>query len=263
MHVLVEVSLISAPPSSVAGIAHHPAVVLPRLGPCPLGIATELPGTGVALAQGSCPSSGGAGGDLWLAAGERLSRACAPTARTTSCSALKLCPLTSASQYGSAATMPPACTEKELAETRGLTHTIRWASRARRSISRPTSPISSVTAELPGLVGFLTPAVVSSIPALLPTVLNAQAVTGGWENVPGTAELTSFHGAPVRTVAQVRTYFSRDLIPVLEAQRGHYDSVDSTSNIDFLGPLVLIVGAIVIAYGLLMVLLARRVRARW
>lgn len=42
-------------------------------------------------------------------------------------------------------------------------------------------PISSVTAELPSLVGFLTPAVVPlHIPALLPTVLNAQAVTTGW-----------------------------------------------------------------------------------
>src|SRR3954452_11136822 len=30
--------------------AAHPGVVLPRLGPCPLGMATELPGTGVALA---------------------------------------------------------------------------------------------------------------------------------------------------------------------------------------------------------------------
>ena len=51
----------------------------------------------------------------------------------------KLWPLTSASQCGSAATMPPACTENAPAPTRGLTHTIRWASRARRSISRPTS----------------------------------------------------------------------------------------------------------------------------
>src|SRR4051812_26513564 len=35
----------------------HPGVVLPRLGPYPLGIATELPGTGVALAQGSGSST--------------------------------------------------------------------------------------------------------------------------------------------------------------------------------------------------------------
>ena len=36
----------------------HPGVVLPLLGPQPLGIATELPPTGVALAHGSSLSSG-------------------------------------------------------------------------------------------------------------------------------------------------------------------------------------------------------------
>src|SRR3954451_17300050 len=37
--------------------AAHPGVVLPRLGPCPLGMATELPGTGVALAHVSGSST--------------------------------------------------------------------------------------------------------------------------------------------------------------------------------------------------------------
>jgi len=36
---------------------HHPGVVLPRLGPNPLGIATLLPRSGVALAHGSGSSS--------------------------------------------------------------------------------------------------------------------------------------------------------------------------------------------------------------
>src|SRR4029077_588182 len=83
--------------------ATQPGVTLPLLGPCPLGIATELPATGVALAHGSgsppvppAPASSGA------------SHVGAPIASTTSPSARKLCPLTSASQCGSAATMPPA-----------------------------------------------------------------------------------------------------------------------------------------------------------
>jgi hypothetical protein len=46
------------------------------------------------------------------------------------------------------------------------------------------------------------------------------------------------------------------VIPVLEGQRRNYDRLVATSNIDFLGPLVLIVGIIVIIYGILMVLLA-------
>ncbi len=42
----------------------------------------------------------------------------------------------SASTCGSAAAIPPTCGEKPAAATRGLTHTIRYASRASRSISR-------------------------------------------------------------------------------------------------------------------------------
>jgi hypothetical protein len=45
---------------------------------------------------------------------------------------------------------------------------------------------------------------------------------------------------------------------VLETQRENYENLVSTSTIDFIGPLVLSVGIIVILYGLLMLLLARR-----
>src|SRR4051812_39411533 len=92
----------------------HPAVTLPLLGPCPLGIATELPATGVALAHDSCsPATSAAGGS------SGRSQEAAPIASATSPSARKLCPLTSASQCGSAATMPPARGAKALALTRG------------------------------------------------------------------------------------------------------------------------------------------------
>ncbi|MGA2320537.1 MAG: hypothetical protein ABSG95_07310 [Solirubrobacteraceae bacterium] len=46
----------------------------------------------------------------------------------------------------------------------------------------------------------------------------------------------------------------------METQRGHYDHLVSTSKINFIGPLVLIVGIIVIIYGLLMLMLAWRRR---
>jgi hypothetical protein len=48
------------------------------------------------------------------------------------------------------------------------------------------------------------------------------------------------------------------VIPVLETQRGNYDRLVASSSIFFIGPLVLIVGIIVIVFGLLMVLLAWR-----
>ena len=57
----------------------------------------------------------------------------------------------------------------------------------------------------------------------------------------------------------VRTYFSSNVIPVLENQRGNYERLVASSSIFFIGPLVLIVGIIVIIYGLLMLVLARRV----
>jgi hypothetical protein len=121
-------------------------------------------------------------------------------------------------------------------------------------------PFSAVTAELPGVLKALGPGVLPVIPRLAQTVAAAPLVTNGWDNVPGAAQLTAFDGTPVRTVPQVRTYFSSDVIPMLETQRSNYDHLVSTSKIDFLGPLVLVIGLIVIGYGLLMVFLARRLK---
>jgi hypothetical protein len=132
-----------------------------------------------------------------------------------------------------------------------------------------TIPLSSVTAELPGLLAFLEKtlhvsqaqllaALKTSFPALAQAITNLPAVTSGWDNVQGIDGATRFDGTPVKTVPDVRTYFSSDLIPVLETQRGNYEKLVSSSNINFIGPLVLIVGIIVILYGLLMLFLALR-----
>ncbi len=120
-------------------------------------------------------------------------------------------------------------------------------------------PLSSVTAELPKLAEFLGPAV-GSVPHLAQTIKAAPAVTSGWDKVPGTQGATRFNGQPIATVPEVRTYLGSDVVPVLEKQRGNYQSLVGTSNIDFIGPLVLIIGFVVIAFGLLMVLLALRWR---
>src|SRR3990172_6950643 len=64
MHVLVEVSVTFRQLPPEGAVDHqsfssitHPGVVLPLLGPCPLGIPTELPGTGVALPHASPASA--------------------------------------------------------------------------------------------------------------------------------------------------------------------------------------------------------------
>jgi hypothetical protein len=116
-------------------------------------------------------------------------------------------------------------------------------------------PLSAVTAELPKLTAFLAPAI-PAVPRLAQTITNTAAVTNGWNDVPGMNGATNFAGAPITTVPQVQSYFSNDVIPVLESQRTHYDRLVGISKIDFIGWLVFIVGIIVIIYGLMMVALA-------
>ncbi len=130
-------------------------------------------------------------------------------------------------------------------------------------------PLSAVTAELPGLVNFLAANLHASptqvlaglkagFPALYQSIINLPFVTGGWNNVPGTAALTRFNGAPVHTVPQVRDYFSADVIPVLEHQQTHFRALSGSDGVAFIAPLLLTVGIIVIIFGVAMALFARK-----
>jgi hypothetical protein len=132
-----------------------------------------------------------------------------------------------------------------------------------------TIPLSSVTEELPGLLAFLEKtlkvsqaqlltAMKTSFPALTQAITNLPPVTDGWDQIPGIEGFTRFDGTPVKSVPDVGAYFGSDVIPILETQRGNYEKLVSISTIDFIGPLVLAVGIIVIIYGLLMLLLASR-----
>ncbi len=130
-------------------------------------------------------------------------------------------------------------------------------------------PLSAVTTELPGLLAFLEKALhvtqpqllaalKTNFPGIAQSITNLPTVTNGWNQVQNIDGATRFDGTPIKTVPDVRSYFGSDVIPVLETQGGNYDNLVSTSTIDFIGPLVLAVGIIVILYGLLMLLLARR-----
>jgi hypothetical protein len=130
-------------------------------------------------------------------------------------------------------------------------------------------PLSSVSAEFPSLFAFLektlhvtqaqlVAALKTNFPHLTQAIVNLPTVTGGWNNIPKIAGATRFDGTPIKSVPDVRTYFGSDVIPVLENQHTNYDKLVSTSSINFIGPLVLAVGIIVILYGLLMLLFARR-----
>ncbi|MGA2209358.1 MAG: hypothetical protein ABSH30_06965 [Acidimicrobiales bacterium] len=137
-------------------------------------------------------------------------------------------------------------------------------------------PLSSVTAEIPGLVSFLattlhaTPAQVlaalkANFPALTQSIVNLPAVTNGWNNVPGATGLTRLNGSAVHTVPQIRDYFADDVIPTIAANQANFGRLaDWFPPVWFIPLLLTIVGALVVLFGLLMVLLSwrRRVDAR-
>jgi NACalpha-BTF3-like transcription factor len=130
-------------------------------------------------------------------------------------------------------------------------------------------PLSAVVAELPGLLTFLEKtlkvsqaqllaALKTSFPALAQAIVNLPTVTNGWDQIPNINGLTRFDGTPVRSVPQLRDYFSSDLIPILEDQQGNFHSLDGTSTVDWIAPLLLIVGLIVIVFAGVMIFLNLR-----
>jgi len=125
-------------------------------------------------------------------------------------------------------------------------------------------PLSSVTAELPGLEAFLektlhvTPAQLiaalkTNFPALTEAITNLPTVTNGWYNIPGIDGLTDFNGTPVKTVPQLRTYFKNDLIPAVAAQQGNFQSLDGTSSVSWIAPVLLVIAGIVVVFALAMI----------
>ena len=132
-------------------------------------------------------------------------------------------------------------------------------------------PLSKVAAEVPHLVGVLAKRMkirsddVLAIlrertPRLAQSILAARPVALGWNAIPGTAQLTSFDGTTaVRTMPALDQYFGTDVIPVLETQRQNFrDLADPWPPVNALAPLMLVVGALVTLYGLLMMRVATR-----
>ena len=132
-------------------------------------------------------------------------------------------------------------------------------------------PLSKVAAEVPHLLRVLAKRLkISSddvlailrerTPRLAQSILAVRPVALGWNAIPGTAQLTSFDGTtPVRTMPALDQYFSTDVIPVLETQRQSFrDLAGPWPPVNALPPLLLVVGALVTLYGLLMMRVATR-----
>ncbi|MDP9073477.1 MAG: hypothetical protein M3N98_04740 [Actinomycetota bacterium] len=129
-----------------------------------------------------------------------------------------------------------------------------------------TIPLSSVSAEIPTLLNLLAStlhmtqaqvlaALKANFPALTQAITALPIVTGGWDNVPGTAGLTRFDGTPVHSVPQVRDYFSADVIPVLEHHQTDFGRLDTYQPpVHTIPTILLVIAGIVILFGLLMML---------
>ncbi|MDX6690035.1 MAG: hypothetical protein QOG15_1492 [Solirubrobacteraceae bacterium] len=123
-------------------------------------------------------------------------------------------------------------------------------------------PLSEVGQEVPHLLAFLAKTMKFSgnrllltlrkeTPGIAQALENVTAVTIGWNEVPKLGDLHRFDGTPVRTMSQLDAYFSEDVIPVLDAQRAHFDKLASTwPPVTYFPPLLVVVGLLIVGYGL-------------
>jgi hypothetical protein len=130
-------------------------------------------------------------------------------------------------------------------------------------------PLTDVTGELPALRSFLATtlklspedlqaALTQSFPRLSQTLAAAAPVTDGWNAIPGTEKLTRFDGTTsVRSVPQLRDYFSADLVTAVAANKDDFGKVADKGGVGYIPWLLLVIGFVVLAFGLLMAMRAK------
>jgi len=128
-----------------------------------------------------------------------------------------------------------------------------------------TLPLDQVSAEIPGLLTFVADnsdlpdagavlgALAENTPHLAQAVTNLLIVTDGFREIPGIGQLTRFDGSPVRSIPELRDYFGDDVVPGVRAVADDYRTLDTTAPpVDVFPPLLLIVGILVVIYGVAM-----------
>lgn len=125
-------------------------------------------------------------------------------------------------------------------------------------------PLPDVSADLPkivhylGTVLFMTPDQVDHMlqhdyPKIYQVIVNLPKLTAGWDSIPGTEKLTRFDGTPVRTMPQMRSYLSQEVVGPVERQQGNFRPLGVRGGVGFLAPLLLALGVAVIIFGTTMV----------
>ncbi len=130
-------------------------------------------------------------------------------------------------------------------------------------------PLDQVSAEIPGLLTFVADnsdladadavlgAIAENTPRLAQAITNLIVVTDGFRAIPGTEDLTRFDGTDARSIPEIRDYFAFDVVPAVRAVADDYRTLDTTAPpVDLFPPLLLIVGILVIIYGVAMLNLA-------
>lgn len=120
-------------------------------------------------------------------------------------------------------------------------------------------PLDRITRELVRLEAFLAEtlsmspnevqaALAENFPKLSQTLAALVPVANGWNEIP--QPFTRFDGKPVGTLPQLRDYFSEDLVGLVERRKDDFQKVQGKGGIGYIPWLLLIVGLVVIAFGL-------------
>jgi hypothetical protein len=132
-----------------------------------------------------------------------------------------------------------------------------------------TLPLSGVTAEIPRLTRYLATKLNTSeegiaaqleqsFPRISQTLTALPSVTNGWNDVPGMNGMTRFDGVTVvKSVPQLRTYFSKDLVAAVERNKDDFQDVAGSGGVGYIPRLLLVVGALVLLFALFQIRRAR------
>ncbi|MDQ3677044.1 MAG: hypothetical protein M3401_09620 [Actinomycetota bacterium] len=121
-------------------------------------------------------------------------------------------------------------------------------------------PLEGITSELVRLETFLAEtlnmsapdvqaALTENFPRLSQTLAALVPVANGWNAIP--RPFTRFDAKPVRTVPELRDYFSGDLVAAVERQKDDFQNVEGRGGIGYIPWLLLVVGLVVIGFGLI------------
>ncbi len=123
-------------------------------------------------------------------------------------------------------------------------------------------PLSGISGEIPRFTGYLATtlnlteeAVAAQLeetfPRLSQTLTALNGVATGWNDVPGLNGMTRFDGTRVvKTVPQLRDYFSQDVVATVEDAKDDFQDVAGSGGIGYIPWLLLVVGGALLAFGL-------------